>query len=110
MNVVSSVRLTESPQPYSLAIDNCLPQRLSTVFRTRTIKFKWYPFSRGIISHVSWGIRLHEGGSFHTFRLIRPDQYEYAISKRGPHYTGDMLFRVTDRLGDKLIKIVVLKV
>src|SRR6218665_2388091 len=30
------------------------------------------------------GIRLHEVGSFHTFRLIQPDQSEYAISKRGP--------------------------
>src|SRR6218665_637919 len=30
------------------------------------------------------GIRLHEVGSFHKFRLIQPDQSEYAISKRGP--------------------------
>src|SRR6218665_2554074 len=34
-------------------------------------------------------------GSFHTFRLIRLDQSEYAISKRGPHYMGDRLFRDT---------------
>ena len=61
--VVSSVRLTESLQPYSWASVNCLPQRLlSIVLWTRTIKFKWDPFSRGIISYVSWGIRLHEGG------------------------------------------------
>ena len=65
-------RLTESPQPYSWASVNCLPQLLSIVPRTRTIKFKWDPFSRVIISYVSWGIRLHEGGSFDTFRLIRP--------------------------------------
>src|SRR6218665_894372 len=70
-SVVSSVHLTESPQLYSLASVNCLPRRLSIVLRTRTIKFKWDPFSMGIISYVSWGIRLHEGGSFHTFRLIR---------------------------------------
>jgi len=46
--VVSSVRLTESPKPYSWASVNCLPRRLSIVLRTRTIKFKWDPFSRGI--------------------------------------------------------------
>src|SRR6218665_2744407 len=81
-------RLTESPQTYSWQSVNCLSRRLSIVLRTRTIKFKADPFSRGIISYGSWGIRLHEGGSFHTFRLIRPDQSEYAISKRGPHYMG----------------------
>ena len=86
--VVSSVRLTESLQPYSWASVNCLPRRLSIVLRTRTIKFKWDPSSRGIISYVSWGIHLHDGRSFHTFRLIRPDQSQYAISKRGPHYIG----------------------
>ena len=32
---------------------------------------------------------------FHTFRLIRPDQSEYAISKREPHYMRDKLFRDT---------------
>jgi len=62
--VVSSVHLTESPQPYSWASVNCLPRRLSIiVLRMRTIKFKWDPFSRGIILCVSWGIRLHEAGS-----------------------------------------------
>src|SRR6218665_4175194 len=60
-DVGSSVLLTESPQSYSWASLNCLPRRLSIVIRTRTIKFKWDPFSRGIISYVSWGIRLHEG-------------------------------------------------
>jgi len=73
-------RLIESPQPYSWPSVNCLPRRLSIVLRTRTIKFKADPF---------WGIRLHEGGSFHTFRLIRPNQSEYAILKRGPHYMGE---------------------
>jgi len=42
-------------------INNCLPRRLSIVLRTRTIRFKADHFSRGIISYVSWGIRLHEG-------------------------------------------------
>jgi len=32
------------------------------------------------------GDTFARGGSFHTFRFIRPDQLEYAISKRGPHY------------------------
>src|SRR6218665_515921 len=66
-------------------INNCLPRRLSIVLRTRTIRFKADHFSRGIISYVSWGY-VCTGGSFHTFRLIRPDQSAYAISKRGPHY------------------------
>jgi len=35
------------------------------------------------------------GRSFHTFRLIRPDQFEYAILNRGPHHRGDRLFRDT---------------
>ena len=34
------------------------------------------------------GDTFARGGSFHTFRLIRPDQSEYAIWKRGPHYMG----------------------
>jgi len=38
---------------------------------------------------------LNEGGSLHTFRMIRPDQSEYAISKMGPHCMGDRLFRDT---------------
>ena len=46
--VVSSVRLTESPQPYSEASVNCLPRRLSIVLRTRTIKFKWDHISGGL--------------------------------------------------------------
>src|SRR6218665_2598986 len=80
--------LTESPQPYSWASVNCLPWRISIVLRTRTIKFKGDPFSRGIISYDSWGYVCTRGGSFHMFRLIRPSQSEYAISKRGPHYMG----------------------
>jgi len=58
---------------------------------------KQLSFSTEIISYDSWGIRLHEGGSLHTFRLIRPDQSKYAISKRGPHYMGYRLFRDTGR-------------
>src|SRR6218665_29502 len=50
---------------------------------------------RIIFTYVSGGIRLLERGSFHTFRLIRPDQSEYAMSKGGPHYMGDRLFRDT---------------
>ena len=38
------------------------------------------------------GDTFARGGSFHTFRLIRPDQSEYAISKKGPHFMGDRLF------------------
>ena len=38
---------------YLWASVNCLPRRLSIVLRTRTIKCKWDPFSRGIISYVS---------------------------------------------------------
>ena len=87
--VVFSVRLTESPQSYTWASVNCLPRRLSIILWTRTIKFKWDPFSRGVILYVSWGIRLH------TFRLIRPDQSEYAISKRRPHYNGGIGYFVT---------------
>jgi len=64
--VVSSVRLTESPQPYSWASINCLPRQLSIVLQTRTIKFKWDPFSRKIILYVSLGIRLHEGFILHV--------------------------------------------
>src|SRR6218665_1590280 len=89
-------RLTESPfVPLFIGPVNCLPRRLSIVLRTRTIKFKGNHFSRRIISYGSWGIRLHEWGSFHTFRLIRQDQSEYTISKGGPHYMGDSLFRDT---------------
>src|SRR6218665_126651 len=38
------------------------------------------------------GDTFARGGSFHTFRLIRPDQSEYVISKREPHFMGDRLF------------------
>src|SRR6218665_592758 len=44
------------------------------------------------------------GGSFHTFRLIRPDQSEYTISKRGPHYMGDRLIRDTGALASRLLQ------
>src|SRR6218665_758045 len=91
-------RLAESPLPFRPYIFirlparfiNSLPRRLSIVLRTRIIRFKADHFSREIISYiyVSWGISLHDGGPFHMFRLIRPDQSEYAISKRGPHYMG----------------------
>jgi len=43
---------------------------------------------------------LHEGGWFHTFRLIRPDQSEYAVSKRGPHYMGGIGYFVTPVLSE----------
>src|SRR6218665_2621174 len=76
---------------------NCLPRRLSIVLPTRTIiKFKWDPFFKGD-NFVRFMVdTFPRGGSFHTFRLIRPDRSEYAISKRGPHYMGDRLFRYTD--------------
>jgi len=94
-SVVSSVHLTESPQLYSLASVNCLPRRLSIVLRTRTIKFKWDPFSMGIISYVSWGIRLHEED-----RSTRSDWSGRinlnTLYRKGDHITwGDRLFRVT---------------
>src|SRR6218665_200867 len=81
-------RLSESPF-WTLFIGpvNSLPRRLSIVLRTRTTKFKGDHFSRRIVWYGSWGIRLHKRGSFHPFRLIRPDQSEYAISK-GPNYFG----------------------
>src|SRR6218665_2668276 len=41
------------------------------------------------------GDTFARGGSFHTFRLIRLDQFEYAILNRGPHHRGDRLFRDT---------------
>ena len=41
---------------------------------------------------------MHEGGSFPTFRLIWPDQSEYAISKRGPCYMGEISYFVTQAL------------
>ena len=82
-------RLTESPfVTLFIGPVSSLPRRLSIVLRTRTIKFKGDHLSRRIISYGSWGIRLHKRGSFHTFRLIRPEQSEYAISKGGPHYMG----------------------
>ena len=67
------------------------------------------PFSRGIILYDSWGIRLH-GGYVCTFRLIRPDQSEYAISKGGPHYTcmGDRLFRDNGNLIKLLVSVLTL--
>ena len=65
-------RLTESPfATLFIGPVNSLPQRLAIVLRTRTIKFKGVHFSRRIISYGSWVIRLHERGSFQTFRLIR---------------------------------------
>src|SRR6218665_2151534 len=47
------------------------------------------------------GDTFARGGSFHTFRLIPPDQSEYDISKGGPQYMGDRLFRDTGR-GDSV--------
>jgi len=73
---------------------NCLPPRLSIVQRTRTIRFKTDHFSRGIISYVSWGIRLHEGGSFLTFRLIHRNLN--TLYRKGDHFIwGDKIFRDT---------------
>ena len=38
---------------------------------------------------------MHEGELFHTFRMIRPDQPEYAIRKGDHNIWGDRLFRDT---------------
>jgi len=67
---------------------NSLPRLLSTVLRTRTIRFKGDHFSRGDNFVRFIGDTFARGGSFHTFRLIRPDQSEHAMSYRGPHYMG----------------------
>jgi len=55
-------------QSFTSAVGNC-PSDESNI-----IRFNGDHFSRGIISYDSWGIRLHERGLFHTFRLIRQDQ------------------------------------
>jgi len=41
------------------------------------------------------GDTFARGGSFHTFRLIRPNQSEYAIIKGDHIIWGDKLFRDT---------------
>src|SRR6218665_174289 len=113
-------RLTESPLP-TLFIHvparfvNSLSRRWSIVLRRRTIRFKGDHFSRGIISYVSWGCVCMRGIVPHVqidpvgyARLFRKGDHTvyggdmlfkkietsgYAISKGGPHYMRDRLFR-----------------
>src|SRR6218665_3313346 len=51
------------------------------------------------------GDTFARGGSFRTFRLIRPDHSEYAISKGGPHYMRDRLFRDTGRWLTRILSL-----
>src|SRR6218665_2121504 len=69
-----------------MASVNCLPRRLIVNRPSgENNKFKWDPFSRGIISYGSWGIRLHDGD-----RFIRSDQ------RRKPRGTVPPKFEVGD--------------
>ena len=101
--VVSSVRLTDSPQSiHGLAsivyLGGCQSSFGREQLSSRESVFKGDNFVRIM------GDTFARGGIVPHVQIDPAGSIEYAISKRGPHYKGDRLFRDTGHILEALYK------